>query len=75
MYHSTAAGAGDGKKAGEKEEVKKMTKKELILKELLGGAGSLDGYIKSSGSSGTLSCFWVSILPIIWPEVIGRFQA
>jgi hypothetical protein len=27
------------------------------------------------GSSGTLSCFWVSILPIIWPEVIGGVQA
>ena len=26
-------------------------------------------------SSGTLSCFWVSILPTIWPEVIGGFQA
>jgi hypothetical protein len=26
-------------------------------------------------SSGTLSCFWVSILPTIWPEVVGRFQA
>jgi perosamine synthetase len=25
--------------------------------------------------SGTLSCFWVSILPTIWPEVIGGFQA
>jgi hypothetical protein len=26
-------------------------------------------------SSGTLSCFWVSILPTIWHEVIGGFQA
>jgi hypothetical protein len=27
-----------------------------------------------SGSSGTLSCLWVSILPTIWPEFIGGFQ-
>jgi hypothetical protein len=31
--------------------------------------------IELQKSSGTLSCFWVSILPTIWPEVIGGFQA
>ena len=31
--------------------------------------------IPGQKSSGTLSCFWVSILPMIWPEIIGGFQA
>ena len=35
----------------------------------LGGGG------RRGQSSGTLGCFWMSILPTIWPEVIGGFQA
>ena len=45
---------------------------ELVLLQVVGEDGVVPVVLVSSG---TLSCFWVSILPIIWPEVIGGFQA
>ena len=58
-----------------KKDAKVSAKKAAIPAVSADDAGRFSLPNVRFASSGTLSCFWVSILPTISPEVIGGFQA